>query len=555
MVDRPAQPAAESRIWAAGFAAAAMLTLVAAMAASRRPTLPAGRLDPAVWWHLGRASGLIAWALLGVAVIGGMAMSTRLAGRRTRSWTHGVHEFISVLAVAFTAVHLTSVLASHELDIGLLQLTVPFTRAAGPLAQACGVLACYLLIAVAATSWMRGLMPWRWWRRLHLLSFPLFVLACAHTVLAGSDTDHPLFIGLSAAAGVVMLALLLVRLLPGRRGTPVPARPSPSPSTPLTASPPDPPVVRRPGDLSLLITRVTWEADAIVSLRLSSPDRTPLPPWQPGAHLQLVLPSGRVRHYSLFGDPTEPDHYTVAVLHQESGRGGSREIHTELRAGMRLVTTAPRNDFPLEPAPCYLFLAGGIGITGVLAMAATVAAAGGDWELVYGGRTRPAMAFADQLQQLDPDRVEIVAHDEHGHPDLDAVLARQRPGTAVYCCGPEPMLRAVAERTAARPDLTLHVERFAPAAPAGGSAVRVELRRTGTVVDVAAGRTILQAVRDVVPSAAGSCEQGICGTCITTVLAGEPDHRDTLLSDAQRAGGQMLICVSRAVGDRLILDL
>lgn len=553
MADRSTQPAGESRIWAAGFAAAAMLTLVAAMAMSRRPTVPAGQLDPAVWWHIGRASGLIAWALLGVAVIGGMSLSTKLAGRRTRSWTHGVHEFISVLAVVFTAVHLASVLASHELDIGLLHLTVPFTRAAGPVAQACGVLACYLLIAVAATSWMRGLMPWRWWRRLHLLSFPLFVLACAHTVLAGSDTDHPLFIGLSVAAGLVMVSLLLVRLLPSLRGTPAPARPSPT--APLAGPPPNPPAMPGPRDLSLLITRVTWEADAILSLRLSSPDRTQLPPWQPGAHLQLVLPSGRVRHYSLFGSPAEPNHYTVAVLHQESGRGGSREIHTDLRVGMQLVTTTPRNNFPLEPASSYLFIAGGIGITGVLTMATTIAATGTDWQLVYGGRTRSAMAFADQIHQLDPERVQIVAHDEHGHPDLDAILARQPPGTAVYCCGPEPMLHAIAERTATRPDLTLHVERFASTAPAGGAAFQVELRRTGTVVDVAAGRTILQAVRDVVPTVASSCEQGICGACTTTVLSGEPEHRDTLLSDAQRAEGQMLICVSRAVGDRLTLDL
>ncbi len=548
-----------------------MLAMVAAMAVSRRASVPAGHVDPHVWWHVGRASGLIAWALLGASVLGGVSLSTSLAGRRTRSWTTGLHTFVAVLAVVFTGVHMAAVLAADELRVGWVQLVVPFTRASAPFAQAAGVVAGYLLLAVALTSWLRGTLPWRWWRRLHLLSFPLFAMACVHTVLAGSDADHPVLLGTSAAAGAVLLVLLGYRLLVagrrrvgtlGARGGAIPAvaRAESSPvaraeSSPVGGSGAGLRGAADPDLLTLTVNQVTWEAEGVVSLVLAAGGGVELPSWEPGAHVELALPSGRVRHYSLFGDPAERTRYRVAVLRQDDGRGGSREIHRELPVGTSLAVRPPRNNFRLEPSDAYLFVAGGIGITGVLEMARTVAARGERWRFVYGGRSLSAMAFVEQVRELGPDRVDIVPMDQRGLPDLEAEIAAQPPGTGVYCCGPPPLLAAVTRLVGGRPDLRLHVERFSGVAASGGAVIEVALRRSGHVVQVAPDESILTAVRRVLPSVRASCEQGICGSCRSVVLAGEPEHRDQLLSDAERAAGEMLICVSRSCGGRLTLDL
>ncbi|PWS42140.1 oxidoreductase [Streptomyces sp. ZEA17I] len=304
----------------------------------------------------------------------------------------------------------------------------------------------------------------------------------------------------------------------------------------------------------LIVTERTAVADGVVQLRLEGPA---LPRWQPGAHLDLVLPSGLVRQYSLCGDPDDPGTYTVATRLVAEGRGGSREVHEQLREGQEIEVRGPRNRFPLVEADTYVFVAGGIGITPVLPMLRALAARGADWRLVYGGRSRASMPFLDEIEKLGAEggRVTVVAQDETGHPDAAAVLAGIAPGTAVYCCGPEPLMDAV---TAALPEgCTLHLERFSAAAaarPADSGAFEVELHRTGRTVQVAAGQSVLAAVREELPHVAYSCEQGFCGTCQQRVLEGEIDHRDELLTDDER-GDSMLICVSRCRGGRLVLDL
>jgi ferredoxin-NADP reductase/DMSO/TMAO reductase YedYZ heme-binding membrane subunit len=527
-------------------------------------------LGRAVWWYVARASGLVAWVLLAMSVVGGLLLATRLTQGHRRDWTQGLHEFVGALAVVFTAIHLISVLTADQLQIGPSQLLVPFTRPDNPVAQGCGVLACYLLIAVVLTSWARASLPWRWWRRLHLLAFPLFALACVHTALAGTDTTSPIVHWASLVTGAAILFLAVLRLLTARAGRPVsgvardsnhrhsrgahvPRQSSPPPrqrqsSPPPSVTPPDP-------GMSLLIGQTTWEADGVVSLRLHSPDRTPLPSWEPGAHIELALPSGRCRQYSLCGDPEDRYSYRIAVLQVPAGRGGSVEVHTGTRAGQLIAVQGPRNYFPLVPSPAHLFIAGGIGITAMLAMAAQLATTAGEWKLVYTGRSRARMAFIDEVSALGPDRVDVICGDERGRPDLDEIIGSIAAGTAVYCCGPDQLLQAVQERVGNRPDLTLHTELFAGGGPTGGAAFHVELRRTGRTIDVPGDRTVLQAVREVLPGVTAGCEQGICGACRTTVLAGEPDHRDELLSSAERAAGAMLICVSRAHSERLALDL
>ncbi|MFD5985345.1 PDR/VanB family oxidoreductase [Streptomyces cyaneofuscatus] len=351
---------------------------------------------------------------------------------------------------------------------------------------------------------------------------------------------------------VVAGAALLTRRALRRRIARSPLWPMPALAEPISGhSQRRPTTIRR-----LLITERVPVAEGVVQLRLEGPA---LPCWQPGAHLDLVLPSGLVRQYSLCGDPDDPGTYTVATRLVEDGRGGSREVHEQLQEGAEIEVRGPRNRFPLVEAEAYVFVAGGIGITPILPMLRSLAERGANWRLLYGGRSRGSMPFLDEIEKLGAEggRVAVVAQDEAGHPDAVVALADIAPGTAVYCCGPEPLMAAV---TAALPEgCTLHLERFsAVTADAVGavdsSAFEVELRRSGQTVQVAAGQSVLAAVREELPNVSYSCEQGFCGTCQQRVLEGEIDHRDELLTDDER-GDSMLICVSRCRGARLVLDL
>ncbi|MGW2487594.1 PDR/VanB family oxidoreductase [Streptomyces sp. NPDC001606] len=322
-----------------------------------------------------------------------------------------------------------------------------------------------------------------------------------------------------------------------------------SPLWPLPAL--DPPVSGRPRSraLRLLLTSHETVADGVVRLRLEG---EALPRWEPGAHLDLVLPSGLVRQYSLCGDPEDTSGYTVATRLVADGRGGSREVHEQLAEGMELEVRGPRNRFPLVTADSYVFVAGGIGITPLLPMLRALPD-GARRRLLYCGRTRASMPFLAEVRELAGDRLTLVAEDEDGRPDLDALFAEVPEGTAVYCCGPEGLMAAVAERL---PEgAALHLERFAPrTATEGDTEFEVELRRSGRTVTVPAGSTVLDAVRRELPDTPYSCRQGFCGTCQQRVLEGEIDHRDELLTDAER-GDSMLLCVSRARSDRLVLDM
>ncbi|WP_327307059.1 PDR/VanB family oxidoreductase [Streptomyces sp. NBC_01298] len=299
---------------------------------------------------------------------------------------------------------------------------------------------------------------------------------------------------------------------------------------------------------ALIVSR-TEPAQGVLSLTLESAE---LPEWAPGAHLDVQLPSGLVRQYSLCGDPADRGRLTIAVRLVPDGRGGSREAHAQLVEGAELPVRPPRNRFPLVPAPSYAFVAGGIGITPILPMLRAATAAGADWTLLYGGRSRASMPFLAELARYG-DRVTVVPEDEAGLPDLGALGASLGPDTLVYCCGPAPLMAAV--EAAAPAGVPVHLERFAPAA-AGGDAkpFTVELHRSGRVVEVAATESALTAVRRELPNTPYSCEQGFCGTCQHRVLAGDIDHRDTLLTDGEREDS-MLLCVSRAASDRLVLDL
>ncbi|MFE7837314.1 PDR/VanB family oxidoreductase [Streptomyces sp. NPDC057474] len=298
-------------------------------------------------------------------------------------------------------------------------------------------------------------------------------------------------------------------------------------------------------------------AHGVVSLTLAHPEGSRLPDWTPGSHIDLVLPEGTVRQYSLCGDRWDAHGYRVAVLREPRSRGGSAYVHDELRPGDRVGVGGPRNHFPLVPSEKYLFIAGGIGITPLLPMLHQVELMGAEWQLLYGGRSRSSMAFRDELETYGK-RVHIVPQDEEGLLDLAAWLGTPCTDTKVYCCGPAPLLTAVEAACAPWPAYALRTERFAAelSAPVRDGPFEVELRRTGRRVTVTPDVSVLDAVRAAGAEVLSSCEQGTCGTCLTPVLAGRPDHRDTILADHERAAGDcMLPCVSRALDDRLVLDL
>ncbi|MBO0801973.1 MAG: oxidoreductase [Nocardiopsaceae bacterium] len=325
---------------------------------------------------------------------------------------------------------------------------------------------------------------------------------------------------------------------------------------------PRPPQPGLPQWRKLVVTDRAEEADGVVSLRLAAPSGGPLKPWQPGAHLQLELPSGKIRHYSLNGDPADRACYRVAVRRIIDGGGGSSEVHDAVTQGTVLRVAGPANAFPFAADPAVLLIAGGIGITPILPMARKAAALGLDWRLVYAGRSRATMPFLDEVRALPSarSRVAILADDETGVPDAADLIGRAPTGAAVYACGPPPMLAGVRDAVNAAIDAgrlrALHFERFTAPPVTDGHPFEVELARSGTVLPVPADRSVLDVLRAHDPATPYSCQQGFCGTCAQRVLRGTVDHRDQRLTGDERAAGDMLVCVSRAPeSERLVLDL
>jgi len=312
-------------------------------------------------------------------------------------------------------------------------------------------------------------------------------------------------------------------------------------------------------ELDLVVSRRTDVAERVIALELRDPTGGLLPAWTAGAHIAVLLGDGIERQYSLCGDDTDRTTWRIAVLRELDGRGGSERIHEAARLGATLRVRGPRNHFPLEPARRYLFIAGGIGITPILAMVAHAERGGMPWTLAYGGRTRSSMAFLEELLPRYGQRVVVTTEDETGLLDLGALLPAHEPGTLVYACGPEALLKAVEERCATWPEHTLHLERFSPkqiGEPVLHESFEVELALSGKTITVDPDTSILRAVEAAGVPVLFSCTEGTCGTCETTVLSGEVDHRDSILTPQEQAANDtMMICVSRAACPRLLLEL
>jgi ferredoxin-NADP reductase len=301
-----------------------------------------------------------------------------------------------------------------------------------------------------------------------------------------------------------------------------------------------------------VVTKRELLAPDVVALTLADPDGALLPSWTPGAHIDVRLPSGRRRQYSLCGSPGRRTDYRIAVRRIADGGGGSIEMHDAFHVGDTLAFEGPRNAFYLvTDEQDVLFVIGGIGVTPILPMIRVAAQRGINWRAVYAGRSRKYMPLLDEVMAVDPERVTVWADDEHGRfPTTDEVLAGAGPKTAVYVCAPIAMLEAVRAARDEHVDAPLHYERFSPPPVVDGIPFELELARSQRVLSVPANRSALGVMLDRDPATAYSCQQGFCGTCKVKVLAGEVDRRGR----TAEGDDEMLVCVSRAKSDRVVID-
>ncbi|MBG6178424.1 vanillate O-demethylase ferredoxin subunit [Labrenzia sp. EL_208] len=300
------------------------------------------------------------------------------------------------------------------------------------------------------------------------------------------------------------------------------------------------------------------ETDQIDVFRFRSKVDGPLPGYEPGAHIEFDLGPAGTRAYSLIDWPEATDLYTVAVQREDDGKGGSKAMH-DLAVGQTVSVTEPKNDFPLEPdAPHSLLLAGGIGITPLISMATRLQSQGRSFALHYSARTSSRMGFADQLKSAFGEASHFY-FDDTEPLDLSELMQAQTAGSHVFICGPKGMIDAARTAAAAAgiPGDAVHVELFStPEVQTGDSAFEIEVHDTGQVVSVAPDQTIIEALEEAGLDVMYDCQRGDCGICQTDVISGTPDHRDVVLSDAEKASGKVMqICVSRAKSARLVLDI
>jgi ferredoxin-NADP reductase/DMSO/TMAO reductase YedYZ heme-binding membrane subunit len=509
--------------------------------------------DPHFWWYVTRASAVLAWALMTVAVLWGILLSTRVfRGADNPAWLQDLHRYLGGTALVLTLLHMGSLMLDPWLAMPLDQLLLPLVSEYRPLPVALGILAFYVLTAVQLTSLMKNRLPRRFWKAVHYLSYVAVLAVAVHGAYAGTDAGAAWYQAVATVIVTASVLAVIVRIVMARRRT-VSAAPTVDlgaavPSI-AEANPTDPLAVRR-----MRIIAKTTLADGVVRLRLARVDGQPIEPWYAGAHVTLRLPIGIERQYSLCSDPADRSFVDIAVLRVDPSGVGSSYLHDTAQAGDELDVIGPRNNFPLEAAHEYLFIAGGIGITPIRAMIEALPPTR-DWRLLYLGRTRAEMAFAAELERTYGARVTVVAGDERTERiDLAAEIAAT--DADVYACGSSLLLDDV---VAATPSARSHVERFLAVDRSQGvdkHDVHIRARRSGVDVVVPAEQSILLALQGAGLAVPTSCGTGVCGTCETRVLSGSPLHLDSVMPDGDKDEiGVFYPCVSRARSAELVLDL
>jgi ferredoxin-NADP reductase/DMSO/TMAO reductase YedYZ heme-binding membrane subunit len=508
--------------------------------------------DPHLWWYVTRASAVLAWVIMTVAVLWGILLSTRVfRGADNPAWLQDLHRYLGGTALVLTLIHMVSLVLDPWLAMPIDQLLIPLTAEYRPLPVALGIVAFYVLAAVQLTSLVKNRLPRRLWKAVHYLSYVAVLAVAVHGAYAGTDAGAAWYQAVATVVVTATVLALIVRLVMARR------RPAPVESgaaagvvpSLLEANPGNPLAVTR-----MRIVGKHPVADGVVRIRLARLDGGPIEPWYAGAHITLRLPVGVERQYSLCSDPADRGHVDIAVLRAEPAGIGSGYLHEAAQLGDELDVIGPRNHFALEAAHDYLFIAGGIGITPIRAMIEALPPTR-SWRLLYLGRTRSEMAFARELEQRYGDRVRVIAGDERAQR-LDVAAEIAATEADVYACGSSGLLVDV---VAATPVERCHVERFVAidrATEADRAPVTVITRRTGVRVDVPAEQSILTALQQAGVPVATSCGTGVCGTCETRVLAGTPQHLDSVMADADKDEiGVFYPCVSRATTPELVLDL
>lgn len=309
--------------------------------------------------------------------------------------------------------------------------------------------------------------------------------------------------------------------------------------------------------LSLVVAERVEEAKDVISLSLTDPSGAPLPPWSPGSHIDVHIGDGLVRQYSLSSSTSDREKWRVTILKEEGG-AASMAIHDALHVGTPVEVSLPRNNFVLEPSHRYVFVAGGIGVTPIVPMIEAAEQSGAEWSLVYSGRSRDRMAFVEELAHHG-DNARVVATATEPRINFAEYFAEPQPSTLIYACGPESLLQAIEDAAKAWPTGSVHLERFVPREfdDSGDVGFEVEFVDSGITATVPVGRSILEVAEELDIPVISSCSEGTCGTCETAVISGTPDHRDSILSDAERAANRtMFLCVSRSLdGGMLRLDV
>jgi vanillate O-demethylase ferredoxin subunit len=313
------------------------------------------------------------------------------------------------------------------------------------------------------------------------------------------------------------------------------------------------------GSIDMRVTAIIYAGPGVNLYEVRPISGDPVPPFDAGAHVDLYLSNGLVRQYSIASDPQDRDRYVLGIKFDTLGRGGSRFVHESVRAGTVIPISMPRSTFSLvEDGKRAVFIAGGIGVTPFLSMAQRASRIGMDWKLYVAVRTRADLAVLSAIQNQGG-RVATHVDEAHGNRpiDLAGIVRSVSPDTHLYCCGPSPMLKVFEQETSSRESRYNHIERFSndlPAATAAG--YTVQLARSNLTVKVEAGQTIIDALRREGIDVTTSCEQGVCGSCETKIVAGRPDHRDVILTDDEKASNRtMMICCSGSLDDVLVLDL
>jgi ferredoxin-NADP reductase len=313
------------------------------------------------------------------------------------------------------------------------------------------------------------------------------------------------------------------------------------------------------GLIEVRLTDIRFAAQDTNLYEFRRVDGSPLPAYEPGAHVDMHLPNGMSRQYSLIVPDPKPDSYVFGIKRDAASRGGSKYIHDELQAGATLKISAPRNNFPLvEDAEHVALFAGGIGITPIWCMVQRLGALGRSWKLYYACRSRGDMAFLQALEKFEAKYIHLHFDDEAGKVlDIAAAVAEVPKSTHLYCCGPDPMLKAFEAATTNWPRAQVHVEYFTPKAePATQGGFWVELKRSNEEYFIPPGKTILQVLYDAGVDVDYSCELGICGACETRVISGIPEHRDSVLSEEEQASNtKVMICCAGCKSERLVLDM